>query len=150
MAKKPMHVKAGVLTGAGLAAYRAREQKLLDILLEAVGGGVGGYFGGRLPDIIEPALWPGHRQFAHSVTAGTGIIVGFNELLEMWEKWCRSKSQYFSNRNDVETMNLLRRVLYAFLEMLFRIGAGTLSGLGAGYLSHLVLDGQTPNGLPLL
>lgn len=70
MPGRQTHVAVGILAGGGFAAYRAREQEQLSTFLEAVGGAIGGYIGGRLPDIIEPALWPGHRQFVHSVAAG--------------------------------------------------------------------------------
>jgi len=70
MPNRQTHTKVGVLAGCGFAAYRGHEQELSNMLLEAIGGGASGYIGSRLPDIIEPALWPGHRQFVHSVAAG--------------------------------------------------------------------------------
>ena len=41
------------------------------------------------------------------------------------------------------------RLLYTILELFWRFAAGVLTGLQAGYVSHLVLDGCTPSGLPL-
>ena len=73
MPNRDAHAVVGTCAGVGLAAYRGQKQESVNRLLEAIGGGIGGYIGSRLPDIIEPALWPGHRQFAHSVTAGSSV-----------------------------------------------------------------------------
>lgn len=150
MSKRQRHVRVGTLTGYGFAAYRAREQEPLNMLLEAIGGGVGGYVGSRLPDIIEPASWPGHRQFAHSVTAGSSIAYYLYRLLEEWEEYFRSQAKYYNEKKSEEDGYWFQKLLYAVLEIFFRIVAGSLGGLGAGYVSHLALDGRTPKGLPVV
>src|SRR5271168_5125752 len=73
-----------------------------------------------VPDIIEPALNPHHRSIAHSLAAGC-------TLLHFGADRC-----FASNRDWEE----LQKMLYA--------------SATAGYLSHLVADGCTPKGLPLL
>ena len=148
MPSRQTHVKVGVLGGCGFAAYRSREQDLPKMLLETIGGGVGGYFGSRLPDMIEPAMCPGHRQFAHSVAAGSGVAYSLYRLLEEWEKGCRSRAQYYGDKRNEEFASWFQKLSYAILEIFFRIVAGGLGGLGAGYISHLALDGRTPKGLP--
>ncbi len=45
----------------------------------AVGYGVGS-LAGTLPDLLEPATHPGHRDFCHSLTAGTLVAVGAKKL----------------------------------------------------------------------
>jgi len=150
MPNRQTHVVVGTLTGGGLAAYRAREQEPLAAFLETVGGVIGGHIGGRLPDIIEPALWPGHRQFAHSVTAVSGIAYSLYKLLEEWEKECRSRAEYYGHKRNEEFAHWLQKFLYTVLEIFFRIAAGSISGLSAGYLSHLFLDGGTHKGLPII
>jgi len=150
MPSRQTHVKVGVLAGCCFAAYRSCEQDLPNMLLETIGGGVGGYVGSRLPDIIEPALWPGHRQFAHSVAAGSSVAYSLYKLLEEWERGCRSKAEYYGDKRNKEFVQWLQKFLYTVLEISFRLAAGGLSGLGAGYISHLALDGRTPKGLPVL
>jgi len=89
---------------------------------ELAGSGLVGYavgsVGGMLPDVLEPAYCPGHRDLFHSVAIGTLAVVGAKKL------------------ND-------NRSVSGSLKM--AVNAAT-----AGYVSHLVLDGQTPSGLPLL
>ena len=46
----------------------------LESLLWGVGGAAFGYFGGRLPDILDPPTSPNHRAFFHSLTAA-GITI---------------------------------------------------------------------------
>ena len=150
MPSRQTHVKVGVLGGCGFAAYRSREQDLPNMLLETIGGGFGGYVGSRLPDIIEPALWPGHRQFAHSVTAGSSVAYSLYKLLEKWERGCRSRAEYYGNRKNNETINWLQKIWFAFIQILLQIAAGIPGGLGVGYLSHLALDGTTRSGIPFL
>lgn len=150
MPNRETHIVVGTLAGGGLAAYRAREQEPAYLLLEFIGGGITGHFASQFPDIIEPASWPGHRQFAHSVASGSGVVYGLYKLLEEWEKCFRSKAEYYKNKRSEEYLHWFQKIFYAILEVLSRIAAGGFSGLSAGYLSHLLLDGGTPRGLPLL
>ncbi len=150
MPNKQTHVRVGTLTGYGFAAYRAREQEPLNMLLEAIGGGIGGYIGGRLPDIIEPASWPGHRQLAHSAVTGVGIGIGGYKLLEQWEEWCRSEAERYRREKEQRTLSGLEEFLYILTDIVLHIAAGALNGLVAGYLSHLALDASTKKRIPLL
>jgi len=82
---------------------------------------VGSVFG-KLPDILEPALNnPHHRQFCHSLAVLGMVGYGVKRAWE-WEP----KDEF---------------------EEVFRVLALCA---GAGYVSHLVLDGFTPRSLPLL
>jgi len=150
MPNRDKHVAIGVLAGSSIAAYRACEQDELTALLETVGGAIAGYCGSRLPDIIEPASWPGHRQFAHSAIFGSGILSGLYTLLEEWEEYFRSQAQYYCDKKSKGDICWLQKLLYAIFEILYRILAGCMSGLGAGYISHLYADGCMPKGLPLV
>jgi inner membrane protein len=73
-----------------------------------------------VPDVIEPALHPHHRSFAHSFVTAAGLLriaVGFCDPNNSdWDPW--------------------QKTLWA--------------SATAGYLSHLAADGCTPRGLPLL
>jgi len=76
---------------------------------------------GTLPDIIEPAVNPNHRQFFHSVTA-LGLIGYGSYKLWKWEP-----------ENDLDK----------FIKTLALIGCGS-------YMTHLLMDSTTPKSLPLI
>ena len=76
---------------------------------------------GTLPDLLEPALHPNHRQFFHGVVFAFGLGVGLYQLYE-WEP-------------DTDPKRLLR---------------GALLVAGAAYLVHLAMDACTRKSLPLI
>ena len=76
---------------------------------------------GTLPDILEPAVHPGHRQFFHSL-AFVGLVGYGLHRVYRWEP------------QDFKQRIVRSLVLIA----------------GTAYLVHLVLDANTPKGLPLL
>ena len=148
MSDRETHLRFGIVAGLGLSAYRARDQQPLHMLYETLGGAVGGYFGGRLPDLVEPATWPGHRQFAHSMTAGTGVILGIKKVLQQWETHWRSRAADYQLKKEQCADNHNEFFVYILKELALHLVTGFLSGMVGGYLSHLVLDGNSPNGLP--
>ena len=75
----------------------------------------------RLPDIIEPATNPHHRQFFHSLVFAGGLGYGLYKLYQ-WE-------------TEDELQALLR---FAGL------------AIGSSYLIHLLCDAGTPKGLPVV
>lgn len=92
-----------------------------ECLPHAAIGGVGGFCCGTLPDLIEPATSPHHRQFFHSIVFGG--LVGYG-LYETW-KW-----------EPATTFGKIVRV------------AGLLAG--GAYLVHLALDATTKRSLPMV
>ena len=76
---------------------------------------------GSLPDLLEPATHPGHRQFFHSV-AFAGILAAGLYQTYHW-------------RPDDPVHRLIR---------------GTILVAGGAYLVHLAMDATTPKSLPLL
>lgn len=76
---------------------------------------------GTLPDILEPALHPNHRQAFHSVAFGALLGMG------LYKVYCREPGTL------PETM-MRSAVLVA----------------GTAYLVHLVMDATTRKSLPLL
>lgn len=141
------HRVVGAAAGAGLAAYHARGETSEHQLVEIAGGSLGGLWGGQLPDFLEPATSPCHRDLAHSCMA----LLGWTALkLEEWRSFCRERAEEYRLRMEDQTLSPGDRLLYCFLEFFWRFAGGLLTGLQAGYVSHLVLDGCTPAGLPLL
>lgn len=47
-----------------------------EFLVKTFAGGSVGAFCGVLPDLLEPATYPGHRKFFHSITTATAIGYG--------------------------------------------------------------------------
>lgn len=147
MPGRTVHVAVGAAAGLIAASYCARNTSHDDLLLEMIGGVVGGVIGGALPDLLEPALTPRHRQAAHSILAGGGLMLV--PLAEI-QASCRISAERSSSR--------AARMLPGSPEWhqaeanayLWRLLSGVVAGLIAGYASHLTLDAATPSGLPLL
>lgn len=77
MASQARHLQTGAIVGAiALAIYdlkrQSNEKRLVidwqQIIMQAGLGVVVGALAGILPDILEPANYPGHRQILHSET----------------------------------------------------------------------------------
>lgn len=149
MANGRTHEWIGMAAGGGVAAFRARREPLPDQLVEAVGGVIGGYFGGKMPDILEPAIHSWHRDICHSWTVG-GVIATGVAALERWEKDCRKRAADFRRRRLATGVQPLLGFFYWLAEWFWSLAAGFVAGFGSGYVSHLVLDAFTPRGLPLL
>jgi inner membrane protein len=119
MANGAVHQLAGAVAGIGICLKNNgnRPEDQFDPLI----AGVLGASLGKLPDWLEPAVHPNHRQFFHSVAVLTTGAYGIKKLFE-WNPETQGKVW-------------LRRIL--------------LVG-GAAYISHLLLDGVTPKSLPLI
>lgn len=76
---------------------------------------------GTLPDLLEPALHPNHRQFFHSLV----VLGGVGYLLDVLRKW--------QPKDDFEEITKLALIAAA-----------------GAYGIHLIMDGLTPKGLPLV
>jgi hypothetical protein len=95
MARKREHQKVGAVTGAVVAFLQASDQAWHEMVLETIGGMVGGHLGGCLPDVLEPATWPGHRQFAHSATCTASLLQGATFVAEPWRDHWRVLADQF-------------------------------------------------------
>jgi hypothetical protein len=153
------HKLTGVGSGAVFAGYRAKGQSFENFLAEVAGGAIGGYFGGILPDILEPAISSWHRSVAHSYVSGGTIVVSANAVLSSWEAACRNNAENCQALQMIPAPNgafvvapsdPIQRFLSSLAELFWRLMAGFLNGLVAGYISHLGLDALTPRSIPLL
>jgi hypothetical protein len=86
------HRLVGAGTGAVVAGFRAKQQKDHHWWAEVAGGALGGYVGGQLPDLLEPAISSWHRDVAHSCTAG-GAIIAMGNALAAFEAACRENAE---------------------------------------------------------
>ena len=119
MANAKTHQLAGAVSGMVIAALD-KEKEYSSVHKPVVAGVVGAVFG-KLPDLLEPAMNPNHRQFFHGVVVLGGLCIGFKKAYD-WQP-------------DDEFGKLLRAALL--------IG-------GAGYISHLLLDAMTKKSLPII
>ena len=117
MASGADHITAGALTGMAMAWYGGRQGDPTHPIL-AIGAST---IFSKLPDWIEPANNPHHRQFFHSISFLAMLGYGLKKTYD-WKP-------------DDKGGQVLR-----FLTLC----------AGTGYISHLVLDGLTPRSLPLL
>ena len=115
---------AGAGIAMALAAYYEARDRHLPVELatgNALASGGIATLCGSLPDLLEPAMHPNHRQFFHSVIFAAAIIEGGRRVYR-WQP-------------EDEWQKLLRNL--------------TLIAGGA-YLVHLAMDATTPTSLPLL
>lgn len=81
----------------------------------------GGAACGTLPDLVEPAIHPNHRQFFHSVTFAALLAIGLYEIY-LWQP-------------QTDADKLIKVVLLI---------------AGGAYLVHLIMDSQTKKSLPVI
>jgi membrane-bound metal-dependent hydrolase YbcI (DUF457 family) len=142
-----VHEAVGFLCGTVVAIRHARFESPGRQLVEAAGGALGGTVGAALPDILEPAHSPAHREFCHSVTAAAAVGSITTEALQ---SKCRQLAEHYHGAQLAAVDNTVLVLLYAILELLFRLLAGFFAGLQAGYISHLCLDACTPSCVPII
>lgn len=113
------HRLASALALAAAGAVMAEKPEHQTV--SAMAGCVGGYCFATLPDLIEPATSPHHRQFFHSVLFAAMLGFGLYKLYR-WEP-------------ETPGGQLLRVLAL---------------GAGGAYLLHLALDATTKRSLPLI
>jgi len=74
------HTNSLVQVAVRVRSLSAKEQRVPNWWTEVAGGALGGYVGGLLPDVLEPAISSWHRDVAHSCAAGGGIVALGNAL----------------------------------------------------------------------
>lgn len=120
MPNAAQHAAIGGVAAGGTYLVMCRYYRRQPRLGEFVICGGAGVLATGLPDLLEPAAHPHHRQFAHSLVVG-GLLAKF--ALEE----CGA-----SNKDWGEFPKIFLAVLIV------------------AYISHLIADGFTPRGLPLL
>lgn len=159
MSDHSTHKLAGIGSGAVFAAYRAKHQSFESLLAEVGGGAIGGYLGGILPDVLEPAISSWHRSAAHSYISGGTVLASAKAMLSTWEMACRNNAENCKALRMIPTPDgsfmvappdRIQQFLRSLAELFWRVAAGFLNGFTAGYISHLILDAVTPRSIPLL
>jgi membrane-bound metal-dependent hydrolase YbcI (DUF457 family) len=150
MSSRRTHTVVGAVAGGTYALVCApKNQKPLNNLAEVVGGALGGVVGSRLPDVLEPAIHSFHRSTFHSVaTAGT-ITYGMAQKQVSPADALRKLADEAAQRAAILKANGQPALQDELLELLLHVAAGVVSGLPAGYVSHLACDMTTPRSIPL-
>jgi inner membrane protein len=125
------HIKIGAAIGLASGAFlnlKEQEKRMAqsqetpfnwrEFLIHCALGISTGAAGGILPDLLEPAYHPNHRNICHSLAALTGV--GYGGIR-------------FAHQNEINPY--LKTILVAIC---------------ASYTSHIILDGNTAKGVPLL
>lgn len=143
------HKVVGAVVGGGAALVKSAGQPAGCRALETAGGVLAGVGLGMLPDVIEPALHPGHRSLAHG--AAPAVVLGslVAQHLDSWQASLRARAEQQATL-AMQSQSQLAHLWHAFLELLFRLLAGAVAGGFGGYGSHLALDAFTRRGLPLI
>lgn len=140
MPRRRTHQNVGLIAGAAWAAYQARDEIETDLLLEVLGGAIGGWLASTWPDVLDPPSTPRHRDLFHSVVILAVVLL---VSLDQQRQQCRDHA-----RNAAQRAGHLQSARICAVGL--RILAGAISGIQAGYASHLVLDGTTRESLPLV
>ena len=119
MPNGPVHQVAGAATA--LAIYASDHANMESPAINPLTVPVAGAALGKLPDWLEPALHPNHRQFFHSFAVLFAVGYGVKKAYD-WKP-----------ETDLQR----------FLRGLALIAGGV-------YASHLILDAFTPKSLPLV
>ncbi len=129
---------------AGITAPEGLGSQLAGVLL---GGVAGGAVGGMVPDWLEPASTPNHRDLAHSWLM---LVAVSQTKFTGWQRHFHATAVAYEALAGDPQVTDGWRFWYQVLAWVCRFLAGFLAGLQAGYASHLTLDALTPFGLPLV
>lgn len=144
------HAIIGTGSGGLVAFLRSQDLPTEARFALTLGGALGGYAGGRLPDSLEPAIHGWHRSFFHSAAVGTGAFQAAAVSIRSWVVDLLAQAAEIRMRRlvlgpghpDHNSLWVREFGLY-FL-------SGLVIGLPVGYLSHLVADAGTERGIPLI
>ena len=149
MPNREAHVPVGLGTALIASLSVSKDQKPEHQIYEAIGALFGGYWGSRLPDVLEPANNnPHHRAVAHSLAAGPTIAATAPEVATTWLKFFREKADHLAQQRQTMRSSEVK-IMSEVPEILLRIAAGVGPGLIVAYMSHLALDACTRKSLPL-
>jgi membrane-bound metal-dependent hydrolase YbcI (DUF457 family) len=138
MANREDHDQFGAALSALVALLRSDAEKdgSMEVVLRVAAAYIGGKVGAKVPDWLEPAVSSWHRKTAHSIVAGAIVFEITRRRIDAWEEHCRAKqaeARLANNQADV---------------CFWAAASGFGPAIATGYISHLVLDAQTPRGIP--
>ena len=144
------HGRIGAVAGATASLLVTKDLPADAKLFVTLGGALAGHAGGKALDALEPAIHSWHRSECHSVAAGTTVIA----LAVQGEEALRSTLLPRAAKLRASRLALPEdhpdRLSLWLREIGMYMAYGAIVGFAAGYTSHLLLDGGTDRGIPLL
>ena len=92
-----------------------------------------GVISGRIPDVLEPPINPNHRAFFHSFTFGLVLGFGMKELRRIIK--AKAMERKVRGNPSISGTEILLGLFFVVLLVI---------------LLHLVMDGFTKRGLPII
>jgi len=141
------HAVVGTASGGVAAFCLALRDGNGSPVVESIGGAIGGYVGGKLPDLLEPSRGnPRHRSHCHS-WAALGLNAGAAaKWLEEIQPDLRVRAHQHKERS-ARADGWPGAAWHWVLHALIMLASGLVAGLMAGVASHLVMDAGTRAGL---
>lgn len=147
MPNRNAHIGIALVAQLGIELLQQSGLEDNDRFWDVVGAALGASCGGVLPDILEPALSPEHRQFAHGVLPAVAVACfgqgKYRDGQAALYAWANS-----APRPGVDTQPGAGQV--GLSRCIRFIVAGFFRALPVGYASHLLADAATPLGLPMV
>jgi inner membrane protein len=141
------HATIGLFAGPATGLTLAIEANRSPTLAEICGWAAGGLGGAKLPDILEPAVHPGHRKFCHSGTILAADLAFLQSAtLKSWIQWLHDES---ANQRTKASLDPDFAILHSIAALILEFLAGVLPAVAAGYASHLIANFTTPCGIPI-
>ena len=144
------HKTVGVFSGAGAVYLHNHVSQSQHHLTDYIGGVVGGYYGSKLADIVDPPTSPNHRSIGHGIIQNSILAKVIYENIAQFRKHCFQQAENYHQRANQCQEQLFQELLLRMLAEAFKFAAGLAAGLIAGHLSHLALDATTAKSLPLI
>jgi membrane-bound metal-dependent hydrolase YbcI (DUF457 family) len=140
------HSRAGIVAGIGTYGLHKYVHQQPWELVQVAGAGIGGAVGGIVPDMLEPATNPHHRELFHSVAAGSIAILAGKDSRSML-MWLQEESNRL-NLLIPYTVDFWGKLWLQIKKLVLDLLIGFILGFCGGYLSHVFLDSMTPNSIP--
>jgi len=135
-----VHKPVGTASGLVAAMVVIGERRSNYNLVLLLASGLGGWYGGTFPDVLDPPDSPNHRAFFHSVTCNGGLALSVGKPLVGKLQKLVDDAYALPDSND-GAINW-DKIVRLFI-------AGALVGFAAGYASHIALDMLTARSLPI-
>ncbi len=144
------HGRIGAVVGGAASLIATYELPNDGRVAATLAGLFAGYAGGKAPDILEPPIHGWHRSECHSFAAGAAVIAtGVRGVIALKDDMLGRAAELKAARlalppNHPDQFSLWIR------EFGIYVAYGAVVGFAAGYTSHLLLDGGTERGIPLI
>ncbi|GJQ28800.1 MAG: hypothetical protein HBSAPP03_06840 [Phycisphaerae bacterium] len=146
MPNRREHIGIALIAQLGVELLRKSDLSDDDRFWDVIGAALGATCGGVLPDILEPALSPDHRQFAHGMLPAAAVAWfgkgKHREGCDALYAWASAGLRPGEHAHAADGQNELPRWMRFIV-------AGFFRAVPTGYVSHLLADATTPRGLPV-